>query len=463
MKKNINRIAFFNILSIALLQGISVISSPLFSRLLGTDGYGNLTSFTVWAGILCTVFSVMTNLTIPNARVEFAGSEQEAYQSSVMTLSLLVFAAGGVLMAVLAGPIAKFLKLEKYMVGLLLVQALGAFGTNFLSSKFTYEFKADKNMVLSVFMAAASMGVSLALVLMLPVERRLVGRVLGTALVYGGVGIAACAWVLYRGKTFCNPGYWKFCLLLSVPMVFQNLSYQVLGNSDILMLKQMVSASDSGIYSLAFTLANIMFTIFTALNNSWTPFFFEDMKEGKKENAARQAEHFLELFTVLSMGFVLLCREVYRIYADESFWPGIELLPIFVGSYYVNFLCTFPVNYEYFRKKTSVVAAATIAAAVINLGMNYMFILKFGMMGAAVATLLSHCLQFAMHETYSRLVLGKKDYPFGLLSWVKYTAAYAACVAVFYLLPDQWLLRWGLGALIGVFELWRMWKRKGLL
>lgn len=36
MKKNINRIAFFNFLSILLLQGISFISSPLFSRLLGT-------------------------------------------------------------------------------------------------------------------------------------------------------------------------------------------------------------------------------------------------------------------------------------------------------------------------------------------------------------------------------------------------------------------------------------------
>lgn len=463
MKKNINRIAFFNILSILLLQGISVISSPIFSRLLGTDGYGNLTSFTVWAGIACTVFSVMTNMTIPNARVEYAEGEQDGYQSSVMTLSLLVFAVGGILMAVLAGPISDFLKFEKYMVALLLVQALGAFGTNFLNSKFTYEFQADKNMVLSVFMAVATMGLSLLLVLLLPEEQRFVGRILGTAVVYGGVGIAACAWILRRGKTFYHPGYWKFCLLLSVPMVFQNLSYQVLGNSDILMLKQMVGASDSGIYSLAFTLAQIMFTIFTALNNSWTPFFFDDMKEGRRENAARQAEHFLELFTVLSMGFVLLCREVYQIYADESFWAGTQLLPIFVSSYYVNFLCTFPVNFEYFHKKTGVVAAATIGAAMINLGMNYVFILKFGMMGAAVATLLSHCIQFAMHEVYSRLVLGKKSYPFKMLTWMKYAAAYSACVAVFYLLPDWWLLRWGLGALIGAFELWRMWQRKGLL
>lgn len=463
MKKNINRIAFFNILSILLLQGISVISSPLFSRLLGTDGYGGMMSFTVWSGVLCTVFSVMTNMTIPNARVEYSEAEQSGYQSSIMTLSLMVFAVGGILVAALSGPLSGFLKLEKAVVLLILVQALGAFGVNFLSSKFTYEFKADRNMVLSVFLAVASMGLSLLLVLWLPEEQRLFGRVLGSALVYGGVGLAGCLWILVKGKTFYHPGYWKFCAALSVPMVFQNLSYQILGNSDIVMIRQMAGGSDSGIYSLAFTLAAMMFTIFTALNNTWVPFFFEDMKEGNRENAARQADHFLELFTVLSMGFVLLCREVYRIYADESFWPGTELLPIFVGSYYVNFLCTFPVNYEYFRKKTGVVAAATIGAALLNLVLNYLFIRGFGMMGAAVATLLSHCIQFAAHEGYSRLVLGKRAYPFGMFSWMKYTVCFVASVAVFYLLPGQWLLRWGLGAAIGCFELWRVWKRKGLL
>ena len=117
-------------------------------------------------------------------------------------------------------------------------------------------------------------------------------------------------------------------------MVFQNLAYSILGSSDILMLKQMAGASDSGIYSLAFTLSGIMFTIFGALNNSWTPFFFDDMKQGRRENLVRQGNNFLELFTVLSIGFVLLVREVYHVYADREFWPGLELIPVFVASYY---------------------------------------------------------------------------------------------------------------------------------
>lgn len=463
MKKSVNCIALFNFLSILLLQGISFISAPLFSRLLSTEGYGNLSSFSIWANVLSTVLSLQTGVTIANARVEFPEEEQRAYQSSVMCLSMLSFAIGGVLIALLAGPISWALKMERWLLALLLAQAFGTFGVNFLSSKFTYEFQADRNMLLSVFMAVASMGTALVLVLNFPQEQRYLGRILGNALVYALVALVGGVWILARGKRFFSARYWKFCLMLGCPLVFQNLAYNILGSSDILMLKQMTAAGDSGIYSLAFNLSGIMFTIYGALNNSWVPFFFDDMKRKKREQVARQGEHFLELFTVLSVGFVLLVREVYHVYADRDFWPGLVLIPIFTGSYYLNALCTFPVNFELFHKKTGVVAGATIVSALANLALNYVFILRFGMIGAAVATLLSHGLQLAIHECYSRLVLGGREYPFPLSTLGKYSALMVLGVILFYAAPDLWYLRWPLGAALGLWELSRIWKRRSLL
>ena len=38
--KRQNKVAFFNILSTMLLRSISIITAPLFSRMLGADGYG---------------------------------------------------------------------------------------------------------------------------------------------------------------------------------------------------------------------------------------------------------------------------------------------------------------------------------------------------------------------------------------------------------------------------------------
>ena len=463
MKKSINRIAFFNFLSILLLQGISFISAPLFSRLLSTEGYGNLSSFSVWAGVVATVLSMQSNSTLVNARVEFSEEEQPAYQSAAMALSLLSFALGSAVILVLSGPISQVLKMNRWLLALLLSQAFGTFGVNFLSSKFTYEFKADRNMLLSVVIAVATMGAALVLVLNLPLEQRYLGRIAGNVLVYDLAAVLGCIWILVKGKTLFSRKYWKFCLLLGCPVVFQNLAYTILGSSDILMLKQIAGAGDSGIYSLAFNLTGILFTIFTALNNSWVPFFFDDMKENRREQASRQGEHFLELYTVLSVGFVLLVREVYHVYADREYWQGLELIPVFTASYFVNALCTFPVNYDIFHKKTGVVAAATVISALLNLAMNYVFIHLLGMIGAAIATLLSHCLQFAIHECYSRLALGGESYPFAMSTWLKYTLAMAAAVAMFYAAADLWYLRWPLGAAIGLWELNRIWKRRSLL
>ena len=123
MKKSINRIAFCNFLSILLLQGISLISAPLFSRLLSTDGYGNLASFTTWAGIAATVLSLQTNATIVNARVKFPEEEQPAYQSAAMAISLLSFGIGALIIAAFAGPISRGLKVEGLLIGLRLIQA----------------------------------------------------------------------------------------------------------------------------------------------------------------------------------------------------------------------------------------------------------------------------------------------------------------------------------------------------
>lgn len=459
MKKDINRITFFNFLSILLLQGIAMISAPLFSRLLGTTGYGSLASFTAWSNMAYIVLSLQSNETIVNARQEYGEQEQPGYQSSIMALSILGFLVGGGILMVFAG----LINMERLTLLLILMNAFGIFAVNFLSSKFTYEFKADKNMLLSIFMSVANFGVSLLLVLNMPMEQRYFGRVLGGVISYFAVGIVGCIWILAKGRVLYRKDYWKLCLTLGIPLIFQNLAYSLLGNSDVLMLKQMAGASSSGIYSYALTLAGIIFTIFTALNSSWIPFFYDDMKQGREEAVHSRATNFLELFTVLCAGFILLVREVFYIYADKSFWEGAELIPIFVVSYFVNMLCTFPVNFEILRKKTSVVAAATVAAALLNLVLNYVLIRTLGMTGAALATLLARVIQLAVHEWYTRCILGKRDYPFSPLPGLKCTAALAVIFVLFYVLKDMWLLRWGLGAAIGLWELAQIRRRKGLM
>lgn len=462
MKKQ-NRVTFFNILSTMLLRGISLFTAPLFSRLLGPSGYGVVSLYTVWVGVAAIAFTLQTHGTLVNARVEYPQEQQNAYQSSVMTLSLLFYLVCSAVVIVFLPQVSRMLKLPWVLVLLILFHAFGSFCLNFLNSKFTYEFKADKNMYVSVGLTLTTVVLSVILILLMPDSINYYGRILALSLTYGILGITVCSYVLAKGKTFYNREYWTLALTLALPVVFYSLSDLLLGQCDRVMLQWMMDTDMVGQYSLAYNFGGIMFTIFGALNNSWVPFYFDDMKQQRREAMHRQAGNFLELFTVLSVGFILLAPEVYHIFAGRKFWSGTNLIPIFVSSYYLNFLCTFPVNYEYYYKKTKAVAIITVGTSLLNLGLNYVLIGAMGVSGAALATAISHGVQFTCHYVYTRYWMKKGDYPFGIRLWAKYALCYFAMAALVLLTGQMGIARWALGAAIGLWELWRIRQRKVLL
>ena len=461
--KRQNRVAFFNILSTVLLNGISIITGPLFSRLLGDSSYGTLRIYNVWVSVIAILFTLQTQGTLVNARVEYPEEAQKRYQSSVMSLSLLVFLACSAAVLVLLKPISAMLKLEPALIGLMLLQAFGTFCVNFLNTKYTYEFKAGRNMVTSLAVTLVTLTLSILLILQLPHETRYYGRIVAIASTYGLIGIPVCILILARGKTFFNREYWKFCVALAIPAVFHNLSDLILGQSDQVMLQHMTDVATVGHYGYAWQFANILFVLFGALNKTWCPFFFEEMKQGKREAMMAKTRHFLELFTVLACGFVLLTPEVFHIYAREDYWSGTTVIPLFVASYYINFLCTFPVNFEYYHKQTKVVAVVTIFSSLVNVVLNYFFIKAIGMHGAALATVLSHGLQLLLHYVYCRFRLKQGEYPFKIGLWAKFALGFLAVMAFAYLTEGIWVIRWGVGAALGIFELLRLKKRKVLI
>ena len=460
--KRRNRVALFNIMSTVLLNGISIITGPLFSRLLGTSGYGVLKIYNIWASVAAILFTLQTQGTLVNARVEYPEEEQKPYQSSVMALSVLMFLACCAVIGVFIRPISRLLKLEPLLIGLMLLQAFGTYCVNFLNTKYTYEFKAGRNMVISLAVTLVNLVLSVVLILQLPQEIKYYGRVGAIATTYALVGIPACILILLKGKTLFNREYWKFCIVLAIPAVFHNLSDLILGQSDQVMLQQMIDTSAVGCYAYAWQFANILFIIFGALNRTWCPFFFQEMKEGKQDAMMAKTGNFLELFTILACGFMLLAPEVYHIYGSRDYWSSTGIIPLFVASYYINFLCTFPVNFEYYHKKTKVVAAVTIGSSLLNVALNYVLIKAVGMAGAALATAISHGLQLTLHYFYCRR-LGQGSYPFPVQVWARYAVGFCGILALVYAAEEIWLLRWSVGAVLGVFELLRIRKRKVLI
>lgn len=102
-----------------------------------------------------------------------------------------------------------------------------------------------------------------------------------------------------------------------------------------------------------------MSAIWTALNNSWVPFYYELSRQKKYSEMMSKAKNYIELFTILCIGFILLSPEVFHIFASKEYWNGTRLIPIFAIGFFFMFMYSFPVNYEFYNKKTRLIAFGT--------------------------------------------------------------------------------------------------------
>ena len=459
---NVNNQAFFNILSTVILSGINFFTIPLFTRLLGAENYGLYSVFHSWVVILMCVMGLETRAAGGTALYRFP-NEYKGYMASALFLGTLcsaVFIVAGIIFRDFLGQILGF---PAWIAVILLLCAFGHYVVEFARSMFTYTKKAHMNFLVSVSLSVITILLSLLLVYVMNKKGQ---EALYQAQVYGVtvpyLVVAAILWIYIfsRKPVLYKKEYWGYCLQMGLPIVFHVLANDLLKQSNKLMLGYLGYAGVTvGIYSFLCTFTGILNTILSALNTSWCPFYYDDLNENASERLAVKSKNYLELFAVLACGFLLVGREFCYVFASEEYWPGIDVVPILVLGVYFVFMYQFCVNFEFYNRKTKVVAVGTVSAALGNILLNLLLIPKLGMYGAAIATALSYGLLFVAHFIIAKN-LKEMKFHMKLKDFVPGLTAVVACMGLFYLLSGAWYIRWLLGVALGIYLVIKVARRK---
>ena len=459
MKASRNKVTIFNIASTIVLQGLAFFTGPVFSSMLGTDNYGIASVYLTWVQLASTVFTLQAGGTVALAKVNYSEEEQAKYQSSVLSLSSISYLGFSVLTIIGSILFSNWFNISIPMILIGLIHGWGLYVVSFMNLKYTYEFKADKNFILSVSVAALSVALSIILIIQMPQEINYWGRLIGQSAVYTVIGIILFSSILKSGKVIFNKSYWSFTLPIAIPTIFHLLAGVILNQSDRVMIQGLIDNSAAGIYALACTFGTVLHSVWSALNNSWVPYYYEYTKNKQIDEIRKHAKNYIELYTVIALGFILLSREVFHIYAKPSFWEGTDLIPIFSIGFYFIFLYSLPVNFEFYHKKTKTIAIGTTLAAVCNIILNYILITKFGIWGAVIATAIAHGLQFGFHYICAKHI-NPKEFPFKIIQFVPGFIAVCLTCVVYWFTKELWIVRWGLGALLGIYMLIKIIKRR---
>lgn len=144
----------------------------------------------------------------------------------------------------------------------------------------------------------------------------------------------------------------------------------------------------------------------------------------------------------------MLSPEVYQLFAEKSYWEGLDVIPWVVLSGYATFIYAFGANYEFAYKKANIIAIGSAVAGVSNVILNFFLITHFGYLGAAIATLFSNGILALIHLSFAKKIakVWIYDYKF----FLKYTILVILVSCAF---KCHIVIRWLIAGIAGAYML----------
>lgn len=450
--KSISKSVVWQLAGKFLLQGIFFFTTPIFTRILTPADYGYTALYASWLSILGLVIGLCTSGSIGNARLSYGEARLPSFLSSIMSISLVSFAVM-LLVSLLANkPLASVMGISPRMVVLVMVQGFFTYVINFEVTRLDQLKKVEKSTVLSLCQTVVIIGLSLLLVTRTDGSKA-EAKIYGQALPTVALGAAILVLVYVRGRTFWNAEYAGFCLSLTLPLIVHGAGHLIFSQSDRIMLQKMHGESLLGVYSVSFSLCSVLTIIYGALNVAWVPFYMDFKKLGRTEEILSHSRRYIQFYTLTSIGFIMLAYDVFRLMAPPEYYGGMRILPLFVLSHFFGFVYLFPVNFEFYKRKTTLIPVATIAAALINIGINWLLIPGYGILGAAAGTLVAHILLYLFHEAMARKIGGEEyEYRRSLMFLIPALVLATVCALLFFVPVPSWC-RWGMALLAGAWML----------
>ena len=237
-------------------KGISMITTPIFTRLLDTNEYGQFGVFNSWYGIVSIIVGLSLTSGVHTQGLVKYDKERSLFSSSLQGLStLLTIVWIGIYFFTQSFWNSVFnLSTVQVLAMLVMVWTTSVFNFWANEQRVTYSYRTLVIVTLIVSFAKPLVGIYLVT----HSEDKVTARILGLVLVEL-VGYSWMFWYqLKRGRHLVSKKFWKYALLFNLPLVPHYLSQTVLMSADRIMIQRMVGSSEAGIYNLSYSVSDLM-------------------------------------------------------------------------------------------------------------------------------------------------------------------------------------------------------------
>lgn len=182
---------------------------------------------------------------------------------------------------------------------------------------------------------------------------------------------------------------------IGFPSVFGLFAFMLIDYADRQMLQRMVGIEALGVYSVGYSFGMIMMVFVGAFSNAWPPFFqsFMNRLSDARRVFGKILKYYVLGFGLLVLVFFTAAKPVVSIMVASTFQEAYIVVGLVAAGYMLRGCYLILLPGLSFAHKLNIRSGIEWFAAIINLGLNLLWIPKYGIIGAAIATLVSNlCL-----------------------------------------------------------------------
>lgn len=428
-------------------KGVSMLTTPIFTRVMTEAEYGEFAAYHSWFSMLQIIVSLNLAAGVYTRGLIKNEDDQDRFSSSMLGLSTTCILVWSGVYALFHDAVNGVISMSTPLMAALLVDIWAHAAFQFWSNRERVNYRYQRLAALTVTYVFLRPAVGVAAVLLAEpqqqMEARVLATVLGNVLLFSGLFFA----VFKSGKQFFHKEYWRYALRFNIPLLPHYLSQVVLNQSDRVMIRDICGASDAAYYSVAYTLAAVLQILNTSISATMNPWIYQSIKKNELKKIGDVSYAVLGLIAAANLMLVLTAPELLRVLAPERYQAAVWAIPPVTVSIYFSFLYNLFATFEFYYEKTQYVMLASVLGAGINIVLNLIFIPRYGFVAAGYTTLFCYILYAAAHYCLMRYVNwknmnGNTAYrPVVLLAVGGALLAASGLAMLFYRLP---LVRYGL-------------------
>jgi len=397
-----------------LVTAAGFISFPILTRLLTTGEYGLLSLIAVTLSLLVAI----GKLGLQNPIIRFYSDARnnkgkwniENFYSTVVFGMLGIGAAATILWILLVFLAPESWWNDQRLKALFIITAVLVI-VRIMESAFANILRArQKSKLLVTYRVVRKYAILLAVVTTLYfLLRNLTGLYIAT--IFGEtIAVLILAVIVLRNiklnPTSFSPDLLKHMLLFGIPLVGNELAWILLNIGDRYLIQGYLGATELGAYAAAYNVSDyIRIALIMSLYQALPPIYIRMWNEKGEEETRKFIEKSLHFYILVGFpviaGLSITGHGLLTILATEKFSSGSVIIPYVIAGMVINGSVAFFSAGLYIHKKGNILMLLTLLSATVNVILNIILIPRYGIEGAAIATLASFMLLATSNKVVS--------------------------------------------------------------